>query len=126
SLRPGGRLVGRGDRFAAKAAPLKGAPHALSPAKNDNGGAEAPPPTLRAWGYLLGGLEIHGRRTATLCGDLVVDLLAFVQPVKARTLDSADVHEHVLAAVGRLDEPETLGGIEPLHGTCRHYSVSLV
>src|SRR5882724_9828942 len=67
----------------------------------------APPPFVSS-GSLLGGLEIDGRRAAALGGDLVVDLLAFIQAVQARTLDGADVHEHVLAAVGWLDETETL------------------
>src|SRR5260221_13145274 len=112
--------------FAAMAVPLKGAGSALSPAKNEQPRCVKHRRRRQIRGGLLGGLEIHRRRTATLGGDLVVDLLAFVQAVEARRLHRADMDEHVLAAVGRLDEPETLGGIEPLHGTCGHYSVSLV
>src|SRR5262249_11776054 len=95
-------------------------------AKKNGGGAAKDRRRSRSSGSLLGRLEIDGRRAAALGGDLVVDLLAFVQAVQARALDRADVNEHVLAAVRRLDEPEPLGGIEPLDGTCRHYSVSLV
>ena len=55
---------------------------------------------------LSGGAQIVGRRfaRATIGHDLVGDLLAFTQRSKAGTLDSADVHEHVVAAVIRLDE----------------------
>src|SRR5215212_5672841 len=74
--------------------------------------------------WSVGRLEVHGRRTAALGGDLVVDLLAFVEAVQARTLDRADMHEHILAAVTRLDESETLGGVEPLHRTSSHHSLS--
>src|SRR5262245_26895630 len=33
------------------------------------------------------------------------------------------MHEDILAAVSRLDEAETLGGVEPLDRTCRHLSL---
>src|SRR5438105_13081816 len=101
--------------FAAMAAPLKGAGGVLSPAKKERRRCRVAPPPFMSSGSLLRRLEVHGRRTAALCGDLVIDLLAFIQAVQARTLDGADMDEHVLAAIGRLDEAETLGGIEPLH-----------
>src|SRR5471032_3523635 len=75
-------------------------------------------------GTLLRRLEVHGRRPAALGGNLVGDFLALVQAVHSRALDGADMDEHILAAVGRLDESETLGGVEPLHGACGHYPVS--
>src|SRR6185437_14762682 len=53
------------------------------------------------------------------------DLLAFVEAVQARSFDRTDMNEHVLAALRRLDEPKTLRGVEPLHGTCGHHSLSL-
>src|SRR4051794_9580572 len=65
-------------------------------------------------------LQIHGRRATALGRDLVADLLALVQAVHARALDGADMDEHVLAALLRLNEPEALGGIEPLHNTGWH------
>jgi hypothetical protein len=34
------------------------------------------------------------------------------------------MHENVLAAVVRLDEPVTLGRIEPLHYASRHFGLS--
>ena len=43
-------------------------------------------------------------------------LLPFDQLAKARALDGADMDEGVLAAVIGLDEAETLGRVEPLHG----------
>jgi hypothetical protein len=30
------------------------------------------------------------------------------------------MHEHILGLVARLDEAETLAGVEPLYGTGRH------
>ena len=41
----------------------------------------------------------------------------------ARALDGADMDEHVLAAVARLDEAKSLRGVEPLHCTCSHLSL---
>jgi hypothetical protein len=31
--------------------------------------------------------------------------------------------EQILAAIIRSDEPEALGVVEPLHGTCRHFQL---
>jgi hypothetical protein len=53
---------------------------------------------------------------------LEVDLLALVEAGEARTLDRADMHEHVVAAIARLDEAKTLLAVKPLHCTCRHRS----
>src|SRR3954451_2622481 len=68
-----------------------------------------------------GGRKIARRLLAALGDDLVVDLLAFHQRAHAGAFHRADMHEHVFRAVGRLDESETLLGIEELHGTCRHH-----
>ena len=44
-----------------------------------------------------------------------------VVPAHAGTLDGGDVHEHILAAVVRLDEPKTLLRIKPLdRSDCHH------
>src|SRR5690606_18102586 len=51
-------------------------------------------------------------------------LLAFVQRVHAGALDGRDVHEHIVAAVIRLDEAVALGRVEPLHGSSRHFANS--
>src|SRR5262245_64042161 len=72
---------------------------------------------------LLSRLQVHRSRTAALGGDFVGDLLALVEAVQTRPLDRADMDEHILAAVTRLDETETFGGVEPLHRTNRHVSL---
>jgi len=56
--------------------------------------------------------------------ELKRNLVAFIQVRQSSALDSADVHEHVLAAVVGLDETISLLTVEPLHCTCRH-SLSL-
>src|SRR5579864_8865546 len=71
----------------------------------------------------IGGAE-RGRRLAAglaVALDLVAHLLAFAQPPEVRALDGRDVHEHVLAAVIRLDEAKALGGVEPLYSSSRHF-----
>src|SRR5262245_59388996 len=55
--------------------------------------------------------------------DVVADRLAFHERAHAGALDRADMHEHVLAAVGRLNESKTFLGIEELHGTCGHHGL---
>src|ERR1700679_2294720 len=52
--------------------------------------------------------------------ELESDLLAFGQPGKTGAFNGADVNEHIVAAVVRLDKSEALLPIEPLHSTCRH------
>src|SRR5207244_10213676 len=71
---------------------------------------------------LSGGAQIVGRRfaRAAICHDFVGDLLAFTQRSEAGTLDSTDVHEHVIAARIRLDEAIALGCVKPLHGSHAH------
>jgi hypothetical protein len=66
--------------------------------------------------------EIIRRRLAGLTTgqDLVGQLLAFVELVHARAFDRADMNEHILASVIRLDEAEAFGAVEPLHGADRH------
>src|ERR1700737_3879851 len=43
---------------------------------------------------------------------------------QAGSLNSGDVHKHVLAAVVGLDKSESLSRIEPLHCSCRHGPIS--
>src|SRR5262245_9955418 len=71
----------------------------------------------------LRGLQISRRLLAPLGNDVVADLLAFDQGAHAGTLHRADVHEHVLAAVSRLDESKAFLSIEELHGTCGHHGL---
>src|SRR5450759_570201 len=71
---------------------------------------------------LAGGAQIVGRRLAraAISYDLVADLLAFTQRSKSGALYGADVHEHVVATVIRLNEAKTLGRVKPLHGSHAH------
>jgi hypothetical protein len=50
--------------------------------------------------------------------------LAFGQSAEAGTLDGRDVHEHILAAIARLNETETLLTVEPLHCSRSHFLFS--
>ena len=71
---------------------------------------------------LAGENEVLGRRLAVPAGrDLEGNLLPFVQRSKASPLDGADMDEYVSGAILRLDEPVTLGRVEPLDSTCSHY-----
>jgi hypothetical protein len=65
-------------------------------------------------------LEMTGARLAALGDQLIADLLRLVEGRQTSALDGADVNEHVLRAVIRLDEAEALLGIEPLNFACRH------
>ena len=51
--------------------------------------------------------------------------LAFGPYLEALSLDGGEVHKHVLATVGRRDEAESLGLVEPLYSTCRHFDLPL-
>src|SRR5262245_43613268 len=70
-----------------------------------------------------GRLEVAGGLLAALGHHVLADLLAFDHGAQTGALDGTDVDEHVLAAVGRLDESETLLGIEELYGTCGHHGL---
>src|SRR6202042_3695527 len=71
---------------------------------------------------LAGSAQIVGRRLAraAICHDFVGDLLAFTQRSKAGALYGADVHEHVIATIIRLNKAEALGRVKPLHGSHAH------
>jgi hypothetical protein len=71
---------------------------------------------------LAGGAQIVGRRLAraAIGNDFVADLLAFTQCSKSGALYGADVHEHVVATIIRLNEAEALGRVKPLHGSHAH------
>ncbi len=47
------------------------------------------------------------------------NLLSLIKPGHTGALDRVDVHEDILAII-RLDEPEALLVVEPLHGSLRH------
>ena len=51
-----------------------------------------------------------------------LNLLPFGEIGEARTLDRADVNEHIVAAVLRGDKSKTLLAVKPLHCTLSHVS----
>ena len=52
--------------------------------------------------------------------ELVGELLALSEAGHSGPLNRADVNEHIVAAVGRLDKAKALLPVEPLHNTCSH------
>src|SRR5829696_8962927 len=70
----------------------------------------------------LGHLQVRCRLFAALpiSLDLVRDLHALREAVHSRSLNSADVDEHVLASLIRLDKPVALCLVEPLHRASSH------
>src|SRR5690606_37849665 len=90
------------------------------------------PPSERApqklHSMMSGGGQVIGGRLAgpLVLDDLVVDLLAFIETVEARALNSRDVNEHVRPTLVGLDESIALLTVEPLDGTCCHNARSLV
>src|ERR1044072_6258575 len=48
--------------------------------------------------------------------------MTLIEAVQPRPLDRADVDEDILPAAIRLNEAESLGGVEPLNRACSHYS----
>src|SRR5262245_61866465 len=65
-------------------------------------------------------LDVRRRRSLLPLRHVERDFLALFQRFEPRSLDRAVMREQVLSAVIRRDEPEALGVVEPLHGTCRH------
>jgi hypothetical protein len=72
---------------------------------------------------LSANFEIFRRSVAPIFDDFVFDGLPLVQRTEARSLNRGNVHEHILAAAGRLDEPITLLSIELLHSSLGHIVV---
>src|SRR3569623_523990 len=70
-----------------------------------------------------GRAKIIGRRLArtAIGNDFVADLLAFAQRAEASAFNGADVDEHVIATINRLNEAVALGRVKPLH--CSHAHV---
>src|SRR5690242_17112523 len=65
-------------------------------------------------------LDVPCRLLAALHDHFIADLLALVQRAHACALDGADMDEHVLGAIVRLNEAEAFLSIEELHGTNGH------
>ena len=83
------------------------------------GGALAGERTLRGHGLALGhgddiadDNEVARRNLAAAINQREFQTLTFGQTLKARALDRADVHEHILAAIFALNEAEALLGVE--------------
>jgi hypothetical protein len=72
--------------------------------------------------YRSDGTQIVGRGLArpSIGYDLERDLLSLIEAMHSGAFDGADVHEHILAAVIRLNEAEAFLAIEPLYRSLRH------
>jgi len=70
------------------------------------------------------GAQIFGRGLARLSinDNLVGNLLPLIEVVHSGAFDRADVYEHILGAVIRLDEAEAFLAVEPFHGSLCHMS----
>src|SRR4051794_38012073 len=53
-----------------------------------------------------------------------LDLLAFFERLEAAHLDRGVMREQIFAALGRGDEAEAFGVVEPLNSACCHFSTS--
>jgi hypothetical protein len=71
------------------------------------------------------GAQVVGRHLARalVLDELVRDLLTIAEVAHASALDGADVDEHVLTAIIRLNEAETLGPVEPFHCATGHNQI---
>src|SRR6185295_12864244 len=70
----------------------------------------------------LGNLEVLRGLFAAILDKVVFNRLVFIEGREPGTLDRGDMDEHVPVATGRLDEPITLGRVEPFNGAFRHRS----
>src|SRR4051812_14506220 len=97
---------------------------ASSISKDVGGGLEARRPDLRAR-ELRGDGHVCGLRALLALLGLELDLRALGERPVAAALDRAEVHEQVLPAVVRRDEPVTLVCVEPLDGSGCHICIHL-
>src|SRR4051812_6357997 len=67
-----------------------------------------------------GNLEVFRRAFSAIFHEVVFDHLILVEGGESGTLDRGDMDEHVLVSLHRLDEPITLGRVEPLDGAFLH------
>src|SRR4051812_40330288 len=68
---------------------------------------------------------VRGLRALGALAELVLDLRALGQGPEPVALERREVHERVLTAVIRRDEPEALLVAEPLHDSCCHLRAAL-
>jgi hypothetical protein len=62
----------------------------------------------------------RGDAAARAAAHFELHLLAFLERLEAAHLDRGVMREQVFAALGRGDEAEALGVVEPLNGAGRH------
>src|SRR5215471_16380806 len=68
----------------------------------------------------LGDLQVFRGGFAAIFHEVILHDLIFIEGGEPGTLDGGDMDEYVLIAAVRLDEPITLGRVEPFDGTLRH------
>src|SRR3954471_42539 len=68
----------------------------------------------------LGNLEVFRGAFSAIFHEVVFDHLILVEGGESGTLDRGDMDEHILVSLHRLDEPVTLGRVEPLDGAFLH------
>src|SRR3954451_19004158 len=73
----------------------------------------------RSWRSLRD-LEVFRGGLAAIFHEVIFDNLIFVEGREPGALDRGDMDEHVLVSLHRLDEPITLGRVEPLDGAFLH------
>src|SRR5262245_43095883 len=77
------------------------------------------PPQTRLRSRRLGFPDVRGLQALGTARHLELDPVTLGEALEALSLDGAEVHEHVLAAL-LSDEPETLRVVEPLHCSLSH------
>src|SRR5215467_5285945 len=84
------------------------------------------PPGVRDGSFASGrksdGAQVLGRRLAILWigNNVESNLLPLIKAMHSRTLDLPHVHEHILAAIIRLDESVAFIWVEPFHRALSH------
>ena len=63
---------------------------------------------------------LRGLASLSIRDEVKGNLLSFVEAVESGALNGADVNEHILAAIVRLDEAKAFLAVEPLYGSLRH------
>jgi hypothetical protein len=76
-------------------------------------------------GGALGSLDVAGLLALRTLRNFEGDLLAFLQRLEPRHVDRGKMREEIFATAIRSNKAETLRVIEPLHGTCCHFCISL-
>src|ERR1700722_19993596 len=83
-------------------------------------------PRWRHGGCALERTDVLRLRSLLPLGRVELDLLVLIQRPVAGARDRGEVHEHVRRPVIGGDETKALIGVEPLHCSCCHESVSSI